>query len=81
MKQGKNTIVQCHGRVSRSATIVIAFLMKVKKMTLNEAYTFLKEKRSRVKPNQGFWAQLEQYEKELLGDQVDEEKYLTPTKN
>lgn len=50
-------------------------------MTLHEAYTFLKEKRSRVKPNQGFWAQLEQYEKELLGDQVDEEKYLTPTKN
>eukprot|EP01117_Protostelium_nocturnum_P018229 TRINITY_DN7590_c0_g1_i1.p1 TRINITY_DN7590_c0_g1~~TRINITY_DN7590_c0_g1_i1.p1 ORF type:complete len:269 (+),score=91.83 TRINITY_DN7590_c0_g1_i1:132-938(+) len=60
-------IVHCAAGVSRSATVVLAYLMKNERMTLKDAYSFLKEKRSVIAPNSGFLAQLMEYEKQLFG--------------
>lgn len=51
--------------ISRSATIVLAYLMKYHHNTLKDALVFLLEKRPIICPNSGFMVQLLQYEKRL----------------
>lgn len=57
-----NVYVHCFAGVSRSATIVIAHLMKEKKLPLKETIKYVKSKRSMISPNRGFLEQLEKYE-------------------
>lgn len=40
--------------ISRSATIVIAYLMFAEKLHINKAFNFVKERRSMIDPNEGF---------------------------
>lgn len=53
--------------VSRSTTLVLAYLMKIEKMTLAEAYKHVKGIRPVIDPNYGFKQQLMDYEKSLFG--------------
>lgn len=57
-KKGSNVLIQCHGGVSRSATLLCAYLIKKKQINAQEALSIITQKRSRVKPNQGFWEKL-----------------------
>ena len=52
---------------SRSATLVTAFLMKTRRMSLREALGHTKQRRSATYINPGFFQQLQEYEKELFG--------------
>ena len=63
----RNEIVFVHCRmgISRSATIVIAYIMRFLKTPFLEALKIVVEKRPIVEPNIGFIRQLEQYEKIL----------------
>lgn len=47
--------------VSRSAAFVIAYMMRKLKISYEEAYTYVKERRRKVKPNEGFVKQLQKY--------------------
>ena len=58
MKNKKNVLVQCHAGVSRSATIICAYLIKHKDKIPEQAIHMIKSKRQRAKPNQGFWKQI-----------------------
>eukprot|EP01080_Neovahlkampfia_damariscottae_P007910 gene7910-12378_t len=60
-------LVHCVGGVSRSSTVTISYLMKHQKMTLREAFDFVKEKRQEIQPNLGFFKQLIEYEDVLFG--------------
>ncbi|EAS06094.2 tyrosine phosphatase (macronuclear) [Tetrahymena thermophila SB210] len=62
--EGKNILVHCIQGISRSASVVIAYLM-YKGMTLKESYDFVKERRSVIKPNPSFVRDLLAYELEL----------------
>lgn len=53
-----NVLVHCAMGISRSATIVIAYLIIEKKMSYTEAYLYLKNKRNIINPNEGFQKQL-----------------------
>ena len=64
-KKEYKCLVHCQRGVSRSASIVIAFVMKQQRISFEEAYKFIKEKRKIVKPNRGFREQLLQWEKNL----------------
>lgn len=55
-------LVHCSQGVSRSATAVIAYLIKYDKMNFQDAYKFLKDKRYLIEPNNGFRKQLLLYE-------------------
>ncbi len=58
----KNILIHCFAGVSRSPTIVCAYLMKKYKLSYNDAINIIKNKRNVVKPNKGFERQLIDYE-------------------
>jgi protein-tyrosine phosphatase len=57
-KQNRKVLVHCAAGVSRSASFVIAYIMKSRKIGFDEAYTFVKSKRPIITPNSGFVKQL-----------------------
>jgi atypical dual specificity phosphatase len=58
-------LVHCMWGMSRSASIVIAYLMAMKGMPLQSALMFVKARRRIVRPNRGFMAQLNIFEHRL----------------
>ncbi|XP_053361310.1 protein phosphatase Slingshot homolog 3 isoform X1 [Clarias gariepinus] len=58
---GQSVLVHCKMGVSRSASTVIAFLMKQQGWTLEEALNHVRERRPIVQPNDGFLRQLQTY--------------------
>ena len=66
IKGEEKVFVHCAAGESRSATIVIAYLMWKKKLTFDKAYDFVKQKRPRIYPNFGFRQQLQMFENLLL---------------
>lgn len=72
IKEGQEkgvVLVHCYFGVSRSATIVIAYLMKKYQISFDEAFLRVKEKRRFVGPNPGFESQLRLYER--MGYTID----------
>ena len=63
--KGRRVFIHCHAGISRSATLVIAYLMKYCRMSFNGAFSYVKSKRQRINPNPGFIKQLQDYEEEL----------------
>ncbi len=61
-EQSTACLVHCKMGISRSASVVIAFIMKEMEMNLRNAHGFVKQKRSCINPNKGFMQQLETYE-------------------
>ncbi|KAH9520827.1 Dual specificity protein phosphatase 14 [Dermatophagoides farinae] len=59
--------VHCISGISRSSTLVIAYLMKYKNMSLKVAFDFVRSKRWFIRPNTGFFQQLIDYELKLYG--------------
>ena len=62
-EEENRVLVHCLAGMSRSATIVIAYLLATTPMTTEEATEFVRSKRSIIRPNYGFTLQLEQYER------------------
>lgn len=61
-----NVLVHCNVGVSRSASLVIAFLLQ-KRIFINykSAYNYVKERRPKIMPNDGFVKQLIELETKL----------------
>jgi len=55
-------LVHCEGGISRSPTIVIAYLMKYHNMPLKEALLHVSSRRPIISPNMGFMNELRKYE-------------------
>lgn len=49
--------------ISRSASIVLAFLMKNYKLSLDKAFNHTVGIRKTIGPNEKFWTELKKYEK------------------
>uniref|UniRef100_A0A8C1PI66 protein-serine/threonine phosphatase n=1 Tax=Cyprinus carpio TaxID=7962 RepID=A0A8C1PI66_CYPCA len=60
-KSGQAILVHCKMGVSRSASTVIAYLMKQQGWTLDQALNHVRERRPIVQPNEGFLKQLHTY--------------------
>uniref|UniRef100_A0A8C6UKG9 protein-tyrosine-phosphatase n=1 Tax=Neogobius melanostomus TaxID=47308 RepID=A0A8C6UKG9_9GOBI len=62
---GQGVLVHCQAGVSRSATVVIAYLMKHTLMTMTDAYKYVRSRRPVVSPNLNFMGQLLEFERDL----------------
>lgn len=56
--------------VSRSASLCIVYLIKYERMTLRQAYHYVKSARPIIRPNVGFWKQMVEFEKRLRGQRI-----------
>lgn len=61
VEDGSKVLVHCKMGVSRSASVVIAYAMKVRHWDLPQALKHVKDRRACVKPNASFMQQLEIY--------------------
>ncbi|KAF9523155.1 protein-tyrosine phosphatase-like protein [Crepidotus variabilis] len=62
LRSGKSVLVHCQQGVSRSAAIVIAYLIRNHGMSYDSAHALVKRKRACVKPNSGFVVALQEWE-------------------
>ncbi|EFP85317.2 uncharacterized protein PGTG_11486 [Puccinia graminis f. sp. tritici CRL 75-36-700-3] len=60
---GYGVLIHCVAGVSRSTTLLAAYLMKAYRLTTDEAVGFIASKRPQVQPNDFFFHQLEMYER------------------
>ena len=58
-------LVNCIAGISRSSSIVIAYLMKYHQMDLKNAFSMVKQKRNQICPNKKFMEYLITYEYQL----------------
>jgi len=65
-RHGGKVLVHCVAGISRSASVVLAYLMKYQHMRLVDAHAYVKARRQFVRPNWGFWKQLIEYERKLF---------------
>lgn len=68
LKNGDKVLIHCGAGISRSATLIMAYLISHKHLTLRAAYALVRNKRKIVRPNNGFFRQLIDYERETRQD-------------
>merc|ERR1712166_400148 len=73
-----NVLVHCNRGVSRSSSIIVAYLMKRKGLGLKEALEFTKGKRGVVRPNTAFIKQLEEYEQHIKAKSIANAGPISP---
>ena len=66
--------VHCAAGMSRSPTVVIAYLMWKQKLSLNNAIKFVKNKRPEISPNLNFMRQLQLFQELLIKKDYDNNK-------
>ncbi|XP_050533399.1 dual specificity protein phosphatase Mpk3 [Daktulosphaira vitifoliae] len=76
--QQKGVLVHCLAGISRSVTVMLAYLMAHRQLTLNEAYNMVLKRKTNIDPNFHFMQQLHSFEKQLL-DARTQPKQITST--
>jgi len=66
VSNNNKVLVHCFAGKSRSASIIIGWLMKTRKMTYEDALQFVRNYRSCIEPNLGFCFQLREYQKQCF---------------
>ena len=77
IKNGKIVFVHCAAGISRSSSMVIAYLMIEKGMSYDAAFELLRKKRPIVSPNAAFKAQLKKIDELLAKKEFDYKKLAT----
>ncbi|CAF0996736.1 unnamed protein product [Adineta ricciae] len=72
LQSNGKVLVHCSAGISRSPTLVLAYLMKKKRWTLDEAFEKMRKLRRIVDPNVSFIIQLREWEKTLMANAVTE---------
>jgi len=67
LKSGGKVLVHCVAGVSRSVSLILAYLMKYHGYSARDAYVMVRSKRTIARPNDSFCLQLGQYEKSSAG--------------
>lgn len=62
VRSGQSVLIHCMAGVSRSASLVIYYLMKTHGIDFDTAYRIVKGRRSIINPNKSFQAQLKRYQ-------------------
>ena len=65
---GKNIVVHCKAGISRSATVILAWMIIYKNMKFDEAYRCLAEKRPIIRPNDFYISLLKHLEDKFYAE-------------
>lgn len=65
LHENGRVLIHCKMGISRSTTLAVAFLISISRMPYEKAYRLVKKKHKGARPNEGFIAQLKDYEKHL----------------
>lgn len=76
LKRGSTVLVHCAAGISRSPTLVAAYLMLERGWTAEAALDFLGKRRIGIMPNHGFREALEGAYRSLLGWSAEEDKAI-----
>jgi len=68
VRSGGRVLVHCAAGISRSCSLVLAYLMRCRNYDLRKAYSHVKSIRRVVRPNNGFFQNLIDYERSISGD-------------
>lgn len=63
----ERTLIHCQAGISRSATLCLAYMIKMRQKTLDQAFQDLKKCRRCIGPNFSFLGQLKSFEEEVFG--------------
>ena len=66
--EGGVLLVHCKYGISRSASFIIAYLIKYLRYSVDDAFNFVFQKRNQIKPNEGFMHQLHNYGEYYVGN-------------
>ncbi|KAI9184304.1 Dual specificity protein phosphatase 14 [Blastocladiella emersonii ATCC 22665] len=69
MSPGTRVLVHCYAGVSRSASMILAYLIRYHNCTLLQAFDAVYRRRPVIQPNEGFARKLQRYEMHLRGTQ------------
>jgi len=67
LHNGGNVLVHCLEGRSRSSSLICAYLIMHRQMSLRDAFALVKRKREDSEPNRGFWRQLVAFERGIRG--------------
>ena len=76
LSSGGKVLVHCRAGVSRSASVVISFMMKHFKLRMEKAFDHVRTCRSCVGPNNGFMFQLREWEVTFLPPRSDDDELI-----
>eukprot|EP00696_Hemimastix_kukwesjijk_P000621 gnl/Hemi2/10824_TR3710_c0_g1_i1.p1 gnl/Hemi2/10824_TR3710_c0_g1~~gnl/Hemi2/10824_TR3710_c0_g1_i1.p1 ORF type:complete len:118 (-),score=23.54 gnl/Hemi2/10824_TR3710_c0_g1_i1:133-486(-) len=65
--RGDSVLVHCVAGISRSASVVLAYLVKCTERSLLDSFRLVRACRPLIEPNLGFWRQLVDWEKSVCG--------------
>ncbi|CAG2117325.1 unnamed protein product [Medioppia subpectinata] len=67
VSENRRAIVHCVAGISRSSSLVLAYLVKYQKLTLKEAFIHCRKCRELSQPNVGFFKSLIEFERKMFG--------------
>jgi len=70
LSDNKIVVVNCYAGISRSTTIVLAYLIYKFKWSLEESLSYVRNKRHIINPNEGFMRQLKNIETSLKNHNI-----------
>lgn len=62
LQRNEKVLVHCYAGISRSTSVVVAYLMWKKNITSDQALEYVRKKREIANPNLGFMRQLKEFE-------------------
>lgn len=71
IRNGKGVLVHCQAGMSRSASVVIAYLMAKYRISYEEAFYTVRDRRACISPNNGFAKQLCSMDLETLSEYIN----------
>lgn len=79
-RKSTNVLVHCFAGVSRSVTLVVAYLMARYQWTMGRAMEHVRQKRAVAQPNPGFMRQLRKFENRIANEQERLKNPMTSTR-